>query len=195
MTDADRRAYELVVRLQSKSDVTAEPTQDDLAAVQADVTAALLGRWPRAGAARAEETAAEAVQRFMIAAAEGKVRTDPADAPGRYLRTIAYNAMRDLFGEDARWASLDAELADADGEWVFRLLDRQATRSIVVEALRRCRLNGDRTTVRVVRAWIRLAEGDGDEPSARAVAEIAGVSHPTVGACLERFRAEIAELI
>ena len=72
---------------------------------------------------------------------------------------------------------------------VAALLDRDATHSAVLAAMRRAIEAGDASTVRIITEWLNIADQLERAPSTREVAVRAGVSHTTVATALKRFTA------
>lgn len=81
----------------------------------------------------------------------------------------------------------------APEDHVASLLDRDATHSAVVTALRALIAEGDDMTVPIITTWLDIADELGRAPSTREVAPRAGVSHTRVAQALKRFRATVAD--
>lgn len=137
----------------------------------------------------------DAVQRFLIGVARGRVPADAASAVSYFKRSIR-NASIDEYRRTQRLRYDDAaaiETADPDDP-ILRLLDPEADRARIAAGLHWCRSAEDDTAIRVVRAWLNLAKLHNATPSNPAVAAEVGVSPEAVRKALERFRRRIAPL-
>ena len=165
------------------------PTQRDVTSLEHGLTVWLGSRLPGIGVEKRAEYAGEAVQRFLIAASQGRVRVDSAGEPAAYLRQTARNlALDEAKSPRARAEPLNEAVAAEGDQALLRMFDRAATRARIVQGIRRSWDEADGTSVRVMMEWIRLAESDGEAPSNRAVAASLGMSHTAVNDALERFR-------
>jgi len=138
------------------------------------------------------DVAQEAIGLFVKAAASGRIRADRS--PAGYLMRTASNlvitALRRpapplLLGDD------DVVATPISADETVALIDRLASRDTVRAALLASAEAGDHTTVAVIGAWLDQAAVEGREPSIRAVAALAGVSHTSVVRCLARFRSRL----
>jgi DNA-directed RNA polymerase specialized sigma24 family protein len=143
----------------------------------------------------ADDLAQDLLMRILELARDG--RGERIERPGAFLWVMARNAAMDR----VRRARHGPRLSDApegppdrpaDDDAIARLLDRDASSEAVERALRAAVAGEDHLTVRVVAAWLDLAEERGEPPSSRDVAPRAGVSHTTVNHALARFRGYLA---
>lgn len=116
--------------------------------------------------------------------------------PWGYLVGSTRNAAHDAIRarKRRREVQLDAlhERATPD-DAVAALIERDASHTAVVVALRSHVEAGDALTIRVITTWLDVADELGRAPSTREVASAAGVSHTTVAQALKRFRAALPE--
>jgi RNA polymerase sigma factor (sigma-70 family) len=122
-----------------------------------------------------------------------------------HLEAEIENAWAYLFGA-ARYSAIDAirlrnrrrevrldvsaaENAASSDDYVAALIDRDATHSMVLAALRAGIDAGDDITVPIITKWLDIADELGRAPSTREAAARVGVSHTTVAQALKRFRA------
>lgn len=134
----------------------------------------------------AEDAAAEAIERLVVAARDGRLDLD--DRPGSYLLTVARRVAVDQWRRHgAREELTDQPPEQATDDEVIRMLDADATGARIQAALRRA-YEEDVAMSLVIRTWLDMAWESGSEPSTRAVGERAGVSHSTVVRALARFR-------
>jgi DNA-directed RNA polymerase specialized sigma24 family protein len=141
-----------------------------------------------------QDVAQEAVGLFVKAAASGRIRADRS--PAGYLMRTATNVVITALRRPAPPQLLGDDDVIADPispDETVALIDRLASRDTVRAALRASAEEGDDTTVAVIGAWLDQAAIEGREPSIRAVAALAGVSHTSVVRCLARFRSRLAE--
>lgn len=76
----------------------------------------------------------------------------------------------------------------AEDDGIAALIERDASGALVEHGLRAANAADDRLVVRVVAAWLELANETGEAPSSRDVAPRAGLSHTSVNQALSRFR-------
>ena len=110
-----------------------------------------------------------------------------------WLRRIVRNASIDRWRRSHRETTgsaidLSRTRSEADDN-VAHMLSEVVNRERIVDAFRWAHTNHDDIVVTVLAEWLRLAEESGESPSNRAVAEAAGITHPTVAAALRRVRA------
>jgi hypothetical protein len=143
----------------------------------------------------ADDLAQDLLMRILELAREG--RGERIARPGAFLWVMARNAAMDR----VRRARHAPRLSDAptgppdrpsDDDAIARLLDRAASSDAIARALRAAVADDDHLAVRVVAAWLDLADERGEAPTSREVAPRAGVSHTTVNHALARFRAYLA---
>lgn len=159
----------------------------DLATVLDGLSRFLAGRFQSLSSADIADIASESLVRLLEASQAG--RLDQERSPAPYLTRIAHNlaVSRLRRGRDVELQQSHAPLADDD---LARLLDAQATHERLQLALARAARAGDHVMLRVVKAWLSLAEAKGAAPPSREVAERLGVSHTTVNEALARLREE-----
>src|SRR4051794_36959104 len=75
----------------SSSGGPGEALQTDIDTVESDVARGLQRRWPALAEARCRDWAEEAVQRFLIKAADCEIQVDEPHKPLAYVRAIARN--------------------------------------------------------------------------------------------------------
>jgi DNA-directed RNA polymerase specialized sigma24 family protein len=136
-----------------------------------------------------DDTASEAVARFVEAAHAGRLETQAR--PAAYLTRIALNAAVDRLRQEGRVdvvAEVESDEAASDEEAIVRLLDSEATCQRVSDGISEANQAEDHVVVLVVTHWIDLAQSLSRAPTTREVAALAGLSHFTVAAALRRFR-------
>jgi DNA-directed RNA polymerase specialized sigma24 family protein len=181
-TALDITARELTIALRARS----EPSATTFHTVWRE----LLARVPRQPATSEPDTVVSAVlERFVAAVRSGKV--EPATA-GAYLATALRNAAIDEQRRSRvrrehpeRLAAVRSAEAD---DAVTRLLDANAARDAVHQALKLAADDERYSLVRVITQWLDLAERDGEPPSSRDVAIVLGISHTAVNQALSTFR-------
>lgn len=150
---------------------------------------------------------ADAEDVASVAVSEAVTRAfDPnrsgVQSPGAYLfwmtRNRALDARRrarsqdvELFADDSYGTRSALYYSEEDDE-ISRLLERRASAEMLEDALRAAAAADDRVLVRVVSAWLDLAETSGRTPRSREVAQEADVSHTTVNQTLRRLRSYFA---
>jgi hypothetical protein len=164
--------------------------EDIPATVYLGLRAELTKRVPLAERIRSDtdELIDSTLDAFCARAQRGQI--DPSRS-GAYLATSLRNARITRYRREQRTTAafpLDDRAGAREDDAVFRLLDSQAARQDVYDALAVAFRDRRATTVKVVLRWIRLAERDGKSPSLREVADVAQVSHATVAAALAEFR-------
>jgi DNA-directed RNA polymerase specialized sigma24 family protein len=162
-------------------------SSNDVAAATLGLSRFLVARFP--GLQDPDDTASEALARFVEAAQQGRI--DPALQPAAYLTRIARNAAIDRLRHEAHIVATPQPTAAspiADDDSIVRLLDSDATCQLVSEGIRAANQAGDHTVVRIITQWIDMAQSLSRAPTSREVGDQAGVSHTTVRAALTRFR-------
>jgi DNA-directed RNA polymerase specialized sigma24 family protein len=120
-----------------------------------------------------------------------RLASTPVEHAWGYLLGATRNAAIDAIRSRRRQRQvpLDAVAEPASSEdAIAQLIDRDASRSAVVESLRTYVDAGDKLTVRIITVWLDVADELGRAPSTREVAARAGVSHTSVATALTRFR-------
>jgi DNA-directed RNA polymerase specialized sigma24 family protein len=157
----------------------------DLEVVLDGLTRFLGGRFPALSAAEVADLASESLARFLDAVRTGNFEPGRPAAP--YLTRIAHNlAVSHL--RRARSGELPHVEAALDDEALAHLLDARATSERLQFALQAAAERGDHVLLRVVRAWLVLAEQRSEAPTSREVAERLAISHTTVNEALGRLR-------
>jgi DNA-directed RNA polymerase specialized sigma24 family protein len=139
----------------------------------------------------AEETADEALERFVRRAMEGRVDADRQ--PAGLLVTMAARIAIDR-ARRRRKVRIEhvpdpemPQVPPAEAESIIHVVEAEASAEQVRTALRRAAAAGDVTVLAVVAAWLDLAHSLNDEPTSRKVAEVVGMSKSTVANALARF--------
>jgi DNA-directed RNA polymerase specialized sigma24 family protein len=166
-----------------------EASSEGLAVALSGLEAYLAARF-RLSAGDSSEVASEAITRFLEQCLSGGV--DPERAAGLVTvmaRNIAVDTLRRT-GRETPTGNVENEIDSqySRDDEIAALLDQGADRSAIVEAMEAALAIGDLVTVRVVRAWLDLADQLGRAPTTREVAAEAGVSHSTVVRALHAFR-------
>jgi DNA-directed RNA polymerase specialized sigma24 family protein len=136
-----------------------------------------------------EDVVQEALLTFLERVMDGRIDTD--DSPAGFLFVVARNRLLSRVSRQKAWGELPEDLPGSDEE-IDRMIDASAGRHTVSEALAVAAARKDFTTVRVVGAWLDLAEATGSAPSWRDVAELVDLTHTGVGKALGRFRDYVA---
>ncbi len=136
------------------------------------------------------DVAAEALVRFLERAQRPSL--EPASAPG-LITVIARNIAVDVLRQRRREVVVEdpnagSDSAAADDE-IAALLDRTTDAAAVQVGMEQAFWHGDLEMVRIVRAWLDLAQELGREPKSREAGAALGVSHSTVLRALNEFRA------
>lgn len=116
--------------------------------------------------------------------------------PEGYVLFVARNAAIDLIRARRRRREVELDAAGdtaSEEDSIARLLERHATRAAVVDGMRTLIAADDQRTIRIITAWLDMAEELGRGPSTREVERRVGVSHATVAKALKRFRALLSE--
>ena len=146
---------------------------------------ALLGylavRYSRAHTVDRETAVDDALVEFLAAVRDGRVRAE--GSPGKYLRVIAQRKL----SKQRESVRLPDDLVDQD-DAIARLLEADASKRIIEDAMWRARIARRYAVVRVVAAWLDLAERNGERPSSEEVAEKIGSDPAAVRQALGRFR-------
>lgn len=137
-----------------------------------------------------EDVVAESVLRLLHA--EEKGRLDPNRSAGAWLRVVADRLTIDAKrrrGRGGVQVQFDEAIHGGVGsdDRLAAMLEESAGASDVRDALRMAGDAGQATVVRVVTAWLGLAEANGEAPTTREVAERLGMSHMTVQRSLRTF--------
>lgn len=116
-------------------------------------------------------------------------RGRPIDWPMAFVRTSAKNAALDQLKarESLQEKLMGLEPPDTLEDAFARMLDKHATAERVHEAMRASIEAGDHMAVGAVTAFLDAANETGKPLSFRLVAELLGVTHPTVSKAFERF--------
>ncbi|MFL5914896.1 MAG: hypothetical protein ACJ752_04570 [Gaiellaceae bacterium] len=128
-----------------------------------------------------DDFSSESLARFSAACRRGGVGCDRAE---RYLSEICRNVVFDALRRVRPAAEQDDELPD---QAALEAFGRVEGRGDLLRALEAMREDGHLTCVRIVVAYLDLADAEGGTPSLRRVGEAADVSAPTVRECLVRF--------
>lgn len=140
----------------------------------------------------AEEIAQETLVEVYRRVVEGSRSGRPIERPIAFLVWMGRNrAIDQLRRNNARSsAEYDDVLANyqARDDQIATLLASSATAAKIEQALRVARASDDRLVMRVVGAWLNLADQQDRVPSSRQVAKQIGVSHTAVNQALARFR-------
>jgi DNA-directed RNA polymerase specialized sigma24 family protein len=147
-------------------------------------------RGPAASITDREEAVDEALTEFVAAIRAGRVR--PEGAPGGYLFVAARRRLLNRLMRSPEAIELPEDLADGD-DAIARLIEADASKSVVEDALRRARLARRYAVVRVVAAWLDLAERNGSPPTSAEVAKVTGTSPAAVRKALSRFREYLSQ--
>lgn len=143
-----------------------------------------------------EADAADAAQDAILSLLETATRSEGTRAdiqnPAAYLTWLARNRAIDRLRAASHQTAAPLEDRPSvppgdDDDAIAALLDRSATASSVAIAMRAALDAGDELAVRVVTAWLNVAEELGEAPPSRRVAIRADVSHTTVNQALRRF--------
>jgi len=164
------------------------PTQDprDLATVLDGLARFLAMRFPALSASDIAEIGSESVARLVAASREGRLDTSRSPAP--YLTRTAHNlAVSALRGPRVVAGNLNEEASPLADDELAALLDARASSEILQAGLVQAVQVGDHVLVRVVRAWLELAECQGSPPASREVAKRLGLSHTTINDALQRL--------
>jgi DNA-directed RNA polymerase specialized sigma24 family protein len=184
----ERRSFhESAVRLLELSQ-GADPAPGDsneLEVIVDGLSRFLAGRFQSISQAEIADITGESLLRFLQASRAGRIDEERSPAP--YLTRIAHNVAVTHLRRTASVELPDSHPGLADDE-LARLLDARATSERLQEALARAAQAGAHVLLRVVRAWLRLAEAQGSAPASREVAEQLGLSHTTVNDALSRLR-------
>jgi DNA-directed RNA polymerase specialized sigma24 family protein len=138
-----------------------------------------------------DDVATEAVLRLLRT--EKKGRLDPTRSAGGWLRVVADHLTIDKKRRRQRAGPPGVPFDEAvhggagDDDRLASLLDETAAASDVRSALRAAADAGETTVVRVVTAWLGLAEANGEPPTSRELADRIGISHATVQRSLRTF--------
>jgi DNA-directed RNA polymerase specialized sigma24 family protein len=112
--------------------------------------------------------------------------------PGAFLNQLARNRTIDrLRRHGRRDAELSPEVAattPSRDDAIAAMLDASATATLVRAGLTAASGAKDHLTVRVITAWLDLADERDEPPNSREVAVRAEVSHTSVNTALKRFR-------
>ncbi|HXE98747.1 MAG TPA: sigma-70 family RNA polymerase sigma factor [Solirubrobacterales bacterium] len=160
--------------------------EDDLRTVVDGLTRFLAGRFPSLSSADVADITSESLARLLEASK--KDRIDPGRSAAPYLTRIAHNLAVSRLRQPTSVElpeGVEPTLADDD---LARLLDAHATHERLQAALGKAARAGDHMLLRVVKAWLTLAEGNGVPPSSREVAGRLRISHTTVNEALARLR-------
>jgi DNA-directed RNA polymerase specialized sigma24 family protein len=171
-----------------------EPEGADLALVGQE-----LHRWARRvfPDLDADDVSQSTMARLLKAAKLSKL--PPADGignPWAYLLGSARYAALDEIRVRRRRPEINIdELPErpAPEDAIASLLDQAASQQTVIDALRACVSVGDEMTVRIIVAWLDLAQELGHAPVTREAAERAGVSHTSVATALKTFRKAVSQ--
>lgn len=139
--------------------------------------------------AEAEDVATEAVAETFERSADST--KDPVRQPAGYLFWLTRNRVfdrhrRTRLQDEAERSSAVRYYSRADDS-LTAWLDQDARTEDLEDALRAAAAAGDMLVVRVVTAWLDLAERLGEAPTSRQVGPNAGVSHTTVNQALRRL--------
>jgi hypothetical protein len=179
-------------------------TPESLPALRDALDRRLRERYPGTSMVDREEAIDEALLDFLAAAHGGSV--DAEKSPGGYLVVATQRKLLSRLRR-ARSAPLSDELlatiAD-DSELVLaRIVSEHAgasapddeARELVADAMRRARLARRYAVIRVVTAWLDIAERTGRTPTSAEVAERAGGTPAAARKGMERFREYLARAI
>ena len=180
--DADLAARGLLASLAAGK----QPDAGELATVEGYL------RW-RVSRAFPDVAAEDVVQTVILRLLS---RSEPIDLESvssslGYLLGTAHNAAIDAIRQRSRRSEVEYEdIHDrrSDDDPIAAMLDRHASQAAVIGAMGALIATGDAVTVRIVTAWLDMADELGREPSTREVAPRAGVSHTRVAQALKRFR-------
>lgn len=182
--------------------VGASPTTQEYRSLRDEGFAYLRGAWPSLQQVDAADTIDAAIERFIRSRSRQEPpQLNPEEALGYLMRSIK-NAQIDKFrGSREAPSSLDLSAADdrsnesgvemtTDGG-IMSLLDRAATLQELRTVLANLIDRGDVAAARTIFVWLDVAADTGRAPSARQVAAVMGVTHPTVMRALARFKDEL----
>ena len=128
----------------------------------------------------------EAVAKFLLARSKRVIEPRTALA---YFREIVRNEAIDRLRRRTAEPVGDFNDTIPDGDdAVARIVDANASATIVEQLLREAAEANDYTVTRVLNAFLNLAEAKGRQPSSREVGGAAQVSHRTVQLVLKRLR-------
>lgn len=162
-------------------------TAVNLAVIRAELRRAIGRRMVGVDAAEVDDVIDESIARFVARSS----RLDATRNPAGYLVRIAQNTALDRLRARSRerLGDLDTSVDDPTSAVIRRLHDSL----LACEAVRLSLLAGDPVAARVVTAFLDLARR-GMSPSTRAVAAVAGVTHPTVAHALGRVAERLGPL-
>lgn len=169
----------------------AEPEANDLRLLVDGMSRMMAARL-RSSGGTAASLAVDAVSEFWAAARRGLVDVDRR--PAAYLTVIARNLVIQELARQRSELQLDSEVELGAGEEDVRLeavLDRYEALVTLDQLRSRAIGQGDSVAVRVITAWLDLAEQLPRAPTSRQVAHEAGLSHTTVNRALARLRARL----
>ncbi|GGQ65802.1 hypothetical protein [Couchioplanes azureus] len=188
MTAPDDPLLRLVRALLDESgEVPAESFQEGFAALR-DYLARRFSA--QLGPGDIEDLASDAITRFLDAARRGLLSTD--GNPTGYLLRIAMHNGFALVRKVGGTAELDGTAAALSDAEAAARLDRLATVDVLRRAMRRARLDGDVTAVKVATYLLDHIQRTGEAPSNRTTGDALGLSHAGVGKALRRLRAYLA---
>lgn len=141
-------------------------------------------------AAEAKTLATDAVDRFWEAARRGLV--DPNRRPGAYLTVISRNlATAELRKSSIASPAPEGREGGMEDIELEAVLERAGALATLDELRRQAVRDRDYVAVRVLTAWLDLANASRSSPTSRQVAMEAGLSHATVNRALERLRVRL----
>lgn len=200
-TPFDRAAARVITAIQDRN-------HDRIAPADYQLVVRTLSKFAISYGRLASHDAEELARDTVAALCERAADQATIKQPSAYLFSVARNRVHDaarrerhtkIFEESQR-----AEIADSPGpdaivrrrrrvyssedDTIARLLDQRVSAQLIEDALRAAAAANDRLVMRVISAWLSLAQQLGRRPSSREVAPVAGVSHTSVQAALRRFR-------
>jgi DNA-directed RNA polymerase specialized sigma24 family protein len=138
------------------------------------------------------DVVSESLLRLHKAVRAGRV--DPDLSPAGYLWiTTRHAAVDDLRAHwrrevpDSQTAESRPEGEVADDDDIARLLEHDATRSLVVAAMRLARADGKHELNAHISQWLELAEHLGYSPTTREAGDALGVNASTISRALQEF--------
>lgn len=155
----------------------------DLATVRGELGRILFIRYRSLGPEEVVDLVSETMTRLVR---ESKRRGVPFENAAGWLVRVGANLAKDRLEELQRFG--DAESEPSEEDQTLSVISREASGTVVEEALRLAIEARDATTVRIITHWLDLADDGGPGPSSRRVAEKSGYSHTTVNEALARFR-------